>query len=223
MKKTKRVAVLLCGSGFLDGSEIREAVAVLWALSSRGVEAHCFAPNEDQFDCVSHLSGQPIATTSRNMLLESARIARGEVESLERFESSHFDALIIPGGFGVAKSLCTFGREGAAAKVHSSVSAAIQAMALAKKPIGAVCIAPVLVGLVLKGSPLQLTLGQGSTTSLELEKLGHKHVECKTTDCWIDSDSKIVSTPAYMDDEAALVDVFTGVKKLVDAVLDLSS
>jgi enhancing lycopene biosynthesis protein 2 len=222
MKKTKKVAVLLCGSGFLDGSEIREAVAVLWALSSQGAEVHCFAPDQDQFDSVSHLSGQPIPDANRNMLLESARIARGEIESLERFQSSHFDALIIPGGFGVAKSLCTFGRDGAAAKVLPSVSAAIQSMAHAQKPIGAVCIAPVLVGLVLKGSPLQLTLGRASTTSVELEKLGHQHIECKTTDCWVDSDAKVVSTPAYMDDEATLSDVFTGVKKLVDAVLELS-
>ncbi|HEY8278710.1 MAG TPA: isoprenoid biosynthesis glyoxalase ElbB [Bdellovibrionota bacterium] len=211
----KRAAVILCGSGFKDGSEIRESVAVLWALSVENVEAHCFALSQPQSDVVNCLTGQAEPGEKRNQLVEAARIARGAVRPLSELQAKDFDFLVIPGGFGVAKNLCSFATQGSGGKVQPEVKRVIEGFRDAGKPIGAVCIAPAAVAMALPGSAIELTVGEKSEASGEIEKLGHRHVVKSASQWHTDRKNKIVSTPAYMYDEAPLKDVFTGVHGLV--------
>lgn len=211
----KKAAVILCGSGFKDGSEIREAVGVLWALSSEGVAASIFALDEPQADVVNCLTGEVAAGESRNQLVESARIARGAVRPLTELHSGGFDFLVVPGGFGAAKNLCTFAKEGSRGKVRPEVKRVLEDFHAKGKPIGAVCIAPALVGLAFEGKGFELTLGAGGEASAELEKLGHKHRPKAASEWLVDPKNKVVSTPAYMHEAAPLHEIFTGIQGLV--------
>ena len=217
----KKVAVILAGSGYLDGSEIREAVGVLWALSSQPVHVQCFAPDVNQRDVVDHLMGQP-AEESRNVLVESARIARGKVLPLSELDSSEFDALIMPGGFGAAKNLCTFALEGSNGSVLPELAKILHSMYDAGKPIGAACIAPAILALNWKTTLLELTVGAVSDASQEIEKLGHKHFATKANEVHVDREHKIVTTPAYMYDDAPLHEVFEGIRKMVGDVVRMA-
>jgi enhancing lycopene biosynthesis protein 2 len=218
----KEIGVILCGSGFLDGSEIREAVATLWALSRHPVKVQVYAPEGGQPDVVDHLTGKPVAGESRDMLVESARIARGQVKSLSQADPSSLAAVILPGGYGAAKSLCNFASRGHQGVVCAEVARLLVPMHEAGKPIGALCIAPALVGLAFKGEGFRLTLGPGGEAAEELEKAGHVHVPCLADGIVVDERARIVSTPAYMIDEAPLHEIFTGIGKLVDRVVALS-
>jgi len=218
----KYVAVILAGSGFLDGSEIRESVLTLLALDTQGVQYKIFAPNKDQHHVINHLKGEEVAGASRNILEESARIARGKITDLVHLNASDFDAVIIPGGFGVAKNLCSFAFDGSAASVDPQVVSKLQAFTRANKPIGAICIAPALIALSLGEQQPTLTIGTDQGTAAELEKLGAKHQNCATSECVVDIAHKIVSTPAYMDDSANLADVYSGISKLVKNVIKLA-
>ncbi len=223
MKADKaRVGVLLCGSGYKDGSEIREAVAVLWALSASGAEVRCFAPDAPQTDVVNCLTGDATPNESRNMLVEAARIARGQIEPLSRFDAADVDALILPGGFGAAKNLCDFAFKGSNGQVRPDVRAALESIAKARKPIGAVCIAPALLALTFKGQGLKLTLGAAGEAAQELEKLGHRHEVCEPQACVVDEVHRVVSSPAYMYDDAPLHLIFEGIRKLVAETLRLA-
>lgn len=217
----KRVAVILCGSGYRDGSEIREAVATLWSLSQEHSKVQCFAPDAPQADVVNCLTGETLAHEHRNMLVEAARIARGDIKSLSLLNESDFDAVIIPGGFGAAKNLCDFASKGSQGKVRSDVEKVLHAFFEKKKPIGAICIAPAIVALSLRGKNLNLTVGAAGETAQEIEKCGHHHVPTKVTECQVDSQNKIVTTGAYMFGTAPLHDVFSGIQKCVQEVLKL--
>jgi enhancing lycopene biosynthesis protein 2 len=215
----KSVAVVLCGSGYLDGSEIREAVGTLWALSKHDVTVQCFAPNDTQPDVVNHLAKAIDPSVKRNMLQEAARIARSEIQSLDELNPDLFHAVIFPGGYGVAKSLCDFASQGAKGSVRPDIAKVMNQFHTQGKPIGAICIAPALVALVFKGHGFQLTLGPYSDAAKEIEKLGHKHIECDVKSCVVDEKNKIVTTPAYMVDAAPLHEIFQGIEKLVQEVL----
>jgi enhancing lycopene biosynthesis protein 2 len=220
--KAKKIGVVLCGSGFLDGSEIRESVGALWALSQQPVEIQCFAPDSEQFDVMNCLTRQPVKSQARNMLVEAARIARGQILPLGNLDPAKLHGLVFPGGFGVAKNLCNFALVGARGVVCAEVQRAIDPMFAAKKPMGFICIAPTIAALAFKGAGLELTLGARSEAALEIEKLGHKHIECQADECHVDRKHNIVSTPAYMCDDAPLHEIFTGIKKLVEEVVRLT-
>lgn len=211
----KKAAVILCGSGFKDGSEIRESVGVLWALSEQGVNVSIFAPDEPQTDVVNCLTGEEVKGESRNQLVEAARIARGAVKPITQLKSDGFDFLVIPGGFGAAKNLCTFAKEGSAGKVHAQVKRVLEDFYGAGKPIGAVCIAPAILALAFKGKGLELTLGAAGEAATEIEKLGHKHLPKAAREWHVDQAHKVVTTPAYMHDDAPLHEIFTGIQGLV--------
>lgn len=215
----KKVAVLLCGSGFKDGSEIRESVATLWSLSRHGAHYQCFAPDALQHHVVNSLTGEITTNDARNMLVEAARIARSKVLALSELQASDYDALLIPGGFGVAKNLCDFAFQGSAGHARLDVADIIQSFHKLGKPIGAICIAPALVALSLKGAGLELTVGETGEASQEIEKLGHKHIAKPVTECHIDRRHRIVTTPAYMYDSAPVHEVFQGIDQCVSAVL----
>lgn len=221
MAATPRVAVLLAGCGHLDGAEIREAVLTLLALDQHGARAQCIAPNAAQHHVVDHLTGQ-VAPESRNILVEAARIARGQILDLAAADPSAFDALVMPGGYGVAKNHCSFAFEGAAGEVRPDVAAFLKAFLDAGKPVGAICIAPALVALSLKkqGRSATLTLGNDEGCARAVQALGSRHERHDhAREIAVDDALNLVTTPAYMFDEARISEVFTGIERTVAEVL----
>lgn len=217
---TKKVAVILSGCGYLDGAEIRESVLTLLHLDTLGAEVEIFAPNKEQHHVIDHLNSNE-ASEKRNLFHEAARIARGEISPLEKLEVPSFDCLVIPGGFGVAKNLCTFAFKGSAAKVDDQVEKIIKEFYQTQKPIGALCIAPALVSLCLGYKGINVTIGTDKETASEIEKTGAKHSDCQVQDCVVDKENKIVTTPAYMFDSAKISDISEGISKCIKNTLAL--
>ena len=193
----KKIGVVLSGCGVYDGSEIHEAVLTLLAIDRQGCEAVCMAPAVD-FPVTNHLTSQETAE-KRDVLVESARIARGKIRDIKGVTAADLDAIMFPGGFGAAKNLCDFAVKGAAAAVNPEVARLLKEMAVAKKPIGAVCIAPALIAAVLgREYAPTVTIGTDSGTAAEIDKTGAKHQACPVTGFVVDSKNKLVTSPAYM-------------------------
>lgn len=215
-----KLAVILAGSGYLDGAEIREAVFTLLALENQQIDYQIFAPNIDQYHVVNHLTGEATEET-RNVLVESARIARGDITDLAQLNTADFDGVVLPGGFGVAKNLSTFAFDGSNATLNPQLAECIGQFYTAKKPIGAICIAPAIIALALGEYHPTLTIGTDEGTASELEKLGATHQNSPTDDYVIDTANKIVTTPAYMDGTASMPTIFAGISKLIEALTKL--
>lgn len=217
-----RVGVILSGCGFKDGAEVHESVLTLLALDRAGAEIACFAPDVDQATVVNHLTGDAVDET-RNVLVESARIARGEIQDVAQADASTLDALILPGGFGAALNLSDFAQKGADAEVHAGTANLIRAMHAAKKPIGAICIAPAVIARVLgkEGAPT-LTIGNDAGTAGALEACGATHEDCPVESFVVDLDSRVVSTPAYMLGPT-IKHVAEGIERCVNEVLTLAA
>lgn len=213
----KKVAVVLAGNGVFDGAEIHEATLTLYSIVKNGATYEIFAPNIDQHHVINHITGEEMAE-KRNVLIESARIARGKINNLEDFKASDFDALIFPGGFGVAKNLCTFAFDGKDCIVNRDVENAIRSMVEQQKPIGALCISPVLLAKVL--NDIKLTIGQDKSTADAIKSMGATHQESTHGEIIIDENYKIVTTPCYMLD-ANIGQIGDGANNLVKAVLNL--
>lgn len=213
----KKVAVVLSGNGVFDGSEIHEATLTLYSIVKNGGSYEIFAPNIEQHHVINHITGETMPE-KRNVLIESARIARGKIKDLASFKSIDFDALIFPGGFGVAKNLCTFAFEGVNCKVNKDVEKAIRDMFEHKKPIGALCISPVLLAKVL--GQTELTIGQDKDTADAVKKLGATHKETNHGEVVVDKKNKIVTTPCYMLD-ANIAQIGDGANNLVKAIFEL--
>lgn len=214
-----KIGVVLSGCGVQDGSEIHESVLTLLALSRMGAEAVCMAPNADQPQVINHLTGRP-ASEKRNILVESARIARGKIRDIAEVKASEVDALIFPGGYGAAKNLCTFAGEGADCKVNPDVARLVREVHAAGKPIGAICIAPALMAKIFEGAGIELTIGNDPGTAQALKKMGQKHKDCNVNQIWVDSRHQIVTTPAYMLAKN-IAEAWQGIEKLVNEVLSL--
>lgn len=212
----KKVAVLLSGCGVFDGAEVNEAVLTLLHLTKQGAAYQCFAPNIEQMHTVNHLKGEE-SSDNRNVLEEAARIARGEVKPLSELDASEFDALILPGGFGVAKNFCDFAVNGAEMMVNDHVLAVGKAFIDAQKPAGYMCIAPVLLPTIY-GKGVKVTIGHDEEVAGAINTMGGEHVECDVRDIVVDDKHKLVTTPAYMSAEN-LVDAEEGIRKLVEKVL----
>jgi enhancing lycopene biosynthesis protein 2 len=222
MAKTPKIAVLLAGCGHLDGAEIREAVLTLLALDQHGADYQCLAPNAAQYHVVNHVTGKPVPGAVRNILEESSRIARmGQCLDLAKGRVEDYDALLMPGGFGVAKNHCSFAFKGADAEVRPDVAAFVRGFFDAKKPVGAICIAPALVALTLSGrGSAELTLGNDAGCAAAMQKLGHRHKDTPNArEIIIDEAHKLVTTPAYMFDDAKLSEVWVGIERCVAEVL----
>jgi enhancing lycopene biosynthesis protein 2 len=210
-------AVILSGCGHQDGAEIHESTLTLWAIHKHGADYHCFAPDIPQYHVLNHITGQEM-NDNRNVLIESARIARGKISALTDFKAENFDALILPGGFGAAKNLSNFALAGAACQVESSVAEAIKDMHAAGKPIGALCIAPVLLANVLQN--IKLTVGQDPTTIASIQAMGATHENTGEGQIVVDTDNRIVTTPCYMLD-SRVDKIGEGADKLVAALLQM--
>ncbi len=214
---SKKVAIVLCGCGAKDGSEIHEAVLTLLHVFKKGGTPLMFSPSGAQERVVNHLSGLP-DNIERNMLEESARIARGDIHDLKELSEVTADALIFPGGFGAAFNLCNFAKKGAGCSVHPEVERVINEFFVAKKPLGFICIAPTFAAKVLGFSGVELTIGNDASTASEIEKMGARHFQHKVDEIHVDKTNKIVSTPAYMLAKN-IAEVESGISKLVDAVI----
>ncbi|KAJ8349969.1 hypothetical protein SKAU_G00250990 [Synaphobranchus kaupii] len=222
----KRVAVVLAGCGVFDGSEIHEASAVLVHLSRAGATVRMFAPNIEQMHVVDHLKGAP-TEEKRNVLVESARLARGDIHDLSQLDVKQLDAVIFPGGFGVAKNLCTWAVQGKDCSVNEHVRATLQAFHSERKPIGLCCISPVLAAKVFPGC--EVTVGHDKDdrapdvpgTAEGIAQLGCKHVCKNVNETHIDEKNKIVTTCAFMC-KAPLHEIFDGIGAMVQDVLKLA-
>lgn len=214
----KKVGVILSGAGVYDGSEIHEAVITLLAIARHGAQAVCFAPDKWQSDVVNHVTGETLAER-RNVLIEAARIARGNVQPLSQAFANDLDALIVPGGFGAAKNLSNFASLGSECTVDSSLKTLALEMHEAGKPLGFMCVAPAMLPKIFD-FPLRLTIGTDIDTAEVLEEMGAEHVPCPVDDIVVDEEHKVVTTPAYMLAED-IAQAASGIEKLVARVLVL--
>lgn len=217
----KRVGVVLSGCGFLDGAEIHEATLTLLFLDRHGARVTAMAPNVDQMHVIDHLIGEPVPGERRGVLAESARLARGQIVDMAKVKARDLDALILPGGYGAAKNLCTFALDGSAMKVEREVARLVRDMAAAEKPLGFICIAPVIGAKVLGELAPRLTVGNDADTASAMNAFGAQHVECAVDQIVVDQKNRIVSTPAYMLGPS-IAPVATGIEKLVAAVLEMA-
>ncbi len=217
----KKVAFILSGSGVFDGSEIQEACAALLALDRAGAQVTACAPSGPQMHVINHLAGEPAASENRDILTESARIVRGDIKPLADLDPVDFDCVVLPGGFGAAKNLCNFATEGDQCTVHPEVEAFLQEASKVGKPIGAMCIAPVILARIF-GPDLHpdLTIGKDPTTAAMVENMGANHVDCDAAETVVDEANLMVTTPAYMLAED-ISTVFAGATGFVEKLLRL--
>lgn len=216
----KKIGVLLSGCGVYDGTEIHESVISLLMLARYGAQAICMAPDADQHHVVNHLTGEATAE-KRNVLVESARIARGEIKDIKDVRAADIDGLIIPGGFGAAKNLSDFAIKGKNADVHHEVRRLIAETASAEKPIGAICISPTVLSIVLQDRHPEVTIGDDLGTAEAIEAVGAKHKVCTVDQIHVDEKNRLVTTPAYMLGPE-ISDVAGGIEKLVAKVLEMA-
>jgi enhancing lycopene biosynthesis protein 2 len=213
-----KVGVLLSGCGVQDGSEIYESVLTLLALEKAGATWLAMAPDVEQAHVVNHYTGQEDRMQTRTVLTEAARLVRGKITAVGEVSAHEIDALIIPGGYGVVKNLCSFAADGVEATVNPDVARLIQELNGLGKPIGALCIAPVLVALALREKSPALTIGDDASTALALTRIGAQHRTTAVDEIFVDEANNIVSTPAFMLAESA-GEAEPGITKLVNAVL----
>lgn len=218
----KRIGVILSGCGVYDGSEIHESVITLLAIDRAGAEAVCMAPDVPQMHVINHLTGEPAEGESRNVLVESARIARGNIKDIATVQMADLDALILPGGFGAAKNLSDFAVAGPDCSVNGEVARLIKEMHAAKKPIAAICIAPAVLSKVLGDAEIahRLTIGTDEGTAEALNKMGTDHIQCPVREFVIDRENMLVSSPAYML-AGNISEAAEGIEKTVQALIGL--
>lgn len=218
MSKSKKIAVILSGCGVFDGAEIHEATLSLYFIAHYGAGYQVFAPDINQHHVINHLTGKEMHET-RNVLVESARIARGKIKSLTQFKSSEFDGLLFPGGFGVAKNLSDWAFKSSKCKVLPEVERCIRDMVKAGKPIAALCIAPVLLAKILGN--VDLTIGDEMPTIKEIESLGAKHLKTSHGEVVVDKKNKLITSPCYMLN-ASIDQIGTGIDNAVRALLEMA-
>jgi len=214
-----KVAVVLAGCGVYDGAEINEAVLTLLCLEQQGASYQCMAPNIEQMHVINHLTGEPAEGESRNVLVEAARIARGNVIDLATANADDYDALIVPGGFGAAKNLSNFAVAGADMEVQADFLGFAQAIHQSGKPIGLICIAPVMAAAIC-GEGTQCTIGDDADTAAAINSMGAQHVACPVTEARVDAGKKLVTTPAYMLADN-VSEAYSGISECVKNVLAL--
>lgn len=216
-----KVGVVLSGCGVYDGAEIHESVITMLALDRAGAEMVLMAPNIDQLHVVNHITGEEMEE-SRNVLIESSRIARGNIQDIVEVSGKDLDALIFPGGFGVAKNLCDYAMTGADCTVNPDIYRLAVEVHLLKKPIGVICIAPTMMAKIIseQDETVDLTIGSDEQTAGDINTMGANHVVCPVEKTVIDNEKKIVSTPAYML-AGRISEAADGIEQLVKDVLSM--
>ncbi|MBR6663836.1 MAG: isoprenoid biosynthesis glyoxalase ElbB [Alphaproteobacteria bacterium] len=223
-EQSPKFAIILSGCGVFDGSEIHESVCAMLAVEQSGCQYQCFAPNTWQARTIDHFTGQATAIAgdddNRNVLAESARIARGNIKDLAEFKAKDFDAIILPGGFGAALNLSDFGIKGAECDINTEVKRALEEAYNGGLVIGAMCIAPVVLAKVLGKKNIHITIGNDKKLAAGLQKMGAIPEEREATGVCIDEENKIVTTPCYML-ATSLPQIYEGARNLVDEMLEL--
>ncbi|MDX7988568.1 isoprenoid biosynthesis glyoxalase ElbB [Xenorhabdus sp. 12] len=214
----KSVAVILSGCGVYDGSEIHESVLTMLSLSRLGAEVSFFSPDGAQHHVINHLNGEE-KKENRNIMEESSRITRGNIQPLSKVDINTLDALIVPGGFGAAKNLSNFAFKGSNCEINKDFLSVVQGMHRLGKPMGFMCISPVMIPKILD-KPIKVTIGNDLETAAEIVKMGGIHVDCPVDDIVVDFENKIVTTPAYMLAES-LSQAEKGIDKLVQKILEM--
>ncbi len=217
MGNNKKFAVVLAGCGFYDGAEIQETVSTLLAIDKSGSTYQCFAPDINQFHVINHITGEEM-DEKRNVLVEAARICRGNIKKLADYNPDDFDAIVFPGGFGVAKNLCTFAIDGPDCLVNPVVEKAIIASSKAGLPIGALCISPALIVSVL--GKMKVTIGTDEATANAIESLGAKHQNTNDSEIVVDEEHKVVTSPCYMHDTSVSI-VAQGAENVINALYEM--
>lgn len=219
MNKNPHFAVILSGCGRADGSEIHEAVFALLCVENMGCTYQCFAPNIKQAAVINHLNNEPMPET-RNVLIESARIARGNIRDLNEFKAEDFDGIVFPGGLGAVTNWCDFAAKGTDCDINRGIYNVIRECYDKKLVIGAMCIAPAMVAVALADKKIHFTLGAGGATAEKIEELGAVHEEVGVTDVCVDRVNRICTTPAYML-ATNMTDVCQGAQNLIGAMCQL--
>lgn len=215
----KKIAVILSGCGVFDGAEIYESVLTLHAIEKQGASWYCFAPNIDQPQVINHLTGEKMDET-RNVLIEAARITRGKIKDITELKVQEFDALLLPGGFGVANNLSDFATQGAKCTINEQVAAVCRAFAKVGKPAGYICIAPALIPQIYS-TGVEGTIGNDSETAVAFNKMGGEHVNCPVDDYVYDQQHNVLSTPAFMLAET-ITQAASGIDRLVKRLIQLA-
>ncbi|MBV0934627.1 isoprenoid biosynthesis glyoxalase ElbB [Marinobacterium weihaiense] len=213
----KNIAVILSGSGVFDGSEIYESVLTFLRLEHNGVRYQCFAPDIEQMHVINHLTGEVAEGEKRNVLVEAARLARGEIKDLAEANPDEFDALIIPGGFGAAKNLSDFAVSGPECRINDEVVRVARAIHQAGKPVGLICIAPAMTPKLL-GAGIQCTIGTDEGVAGAINAMGGQHRNCPVDQIVIDEQHQVITTPAYML-AGSISEAAAGINRLVDEVV----
>lgn len=213
----KKIAIVLSGNGVYDGAEIQETTLTMLAIARQGAQYQCFAPDIKQAHVVNHLNGEEMQEI-RNVLVEAARIARGDIKPLTDYKAEDFDAVVFPGGFGAAKNLCTFAFDGADCTVIPEVEKVVKETVAAEKPIGALCIAPVIFAKIL--GDVNVTIGQDEATLQAIEKLGGSHQKTTHGEIVVDEKYKLITTPCYMLD-ASIDQIATGAENVVKKIMEM--
>lgn len=217
MNKSQKIAIILSGNGVYDGAEIHEATMTMYAVVKLGGEYQIFAPDMEQYHVINHITGEEM-DEKRNVLIESARIARGNIKALSELKVADYDGIMFPGGFGAAKNLSSFAFDGADCTVIPDVERVIMEAVQTSKPIGALCISPAIVAKVLEG--VRVTIGQDTGTAGAINKMGGSHINTNHGEVTVDDDFKVATTPCYMLD-ATIVDIADGAMNVTKAVFDM--
>ena len=212
-----KFAIILSGCGVFDGAEIHESTMTMLAITRNGCTYDIFAPDVRQHHVINHLNGKEM-DEKRNVLIEAASIARGKIKPITEYRAEDYDALILPGGFGVAKNLCSYAFDGTDFSVDKIVEKVLKSTHAAGKPIGALCISPVLLAGVFDG--IDVTIGKDKDTVADIEKLGAVHIEAGPGEIVVDNANRIVTTPAYMLD-SNIADIYDGAENVVKAIIEM--
>jgi len=215
-----RIGVILSGCGVYDGSEIHEAVLTMLELDKQKCTMILMAPDKNQMHVVNHLTGEVEEGVIRNVLVESARIARGDIRNIDNVTSEELDAIVLPGGFGAAKNLSNFAIKGSEAEVDPGVIRILKEMHRSEKPIAAICISPAVVAAAIGDLAPELTIGNDTNVANAIETMGGKHFECLVDGFHIDKKNKIISTPAYMLGKR-ISQVHSGIEQTVEALINM--
>ena len=217
MANSKKIAIILSGCGVFDGAEIHEATLTMYAIAKQGAEYEIFAPDIEQLHVINHITGKEMKET-RNVLIEAARIARGNIQDLSHYKAADFDGLIFPGGFGVAKNLSDWVSKGPESTVIPDVVQAIRDTVNAGKPIGALCISPVILARVLEG--VEVTIGDDFSSIAAIEATGAKHIKTTHGEVVVDKKYKTVTSPCYMLD-ARIDQIGSATERVVKEMMKL--
>lgn len=219
MQKNPKFAIILSGCGRADGSEIHEATCAMLAIDCVNCSYQCFAPDMPQAAVINHLTGKKTDET-RNVLVEAARIARGDIKDIKTFCADEFDAVVFPGGIGAVINWCDFAESGVSCNVEASVRKVIWDSYKKGLVIGAMCIAPVVIAKVLGSEGVHVTIGNDQNVANSITRTGAVHEECNSVEVCVDSLHKVVTTPAYML-ASSIKEVCEGADNMIKAMLRL--